>query len=70
MIKEPTCKSCGRPFKDHLGLEGTCRRLQEEQKRSEILKGIIRMFLESDARNNTDLYSDAIEKAKKLSIYS
>lgn len=25
----PKCKSCGVPFHDHLGLEGTCKLLQE-----------------------------------------
>lgn len=27
--KEPSCKSCGIPFTDHLGLEGTCKQLCE-----------------------------------------
>jgi hypothetical protein len=26
---EPTCFSCGVPLRDHLGLHGTCRQLQE-----------------------------------------
>jgi hypothetical protein len=25
--KPPTCKACGVPFEDHLGIEGTCRKL-------------------------------------------
>ena len=26
---EPHCRTCGTPYVDHLGLEGTCKRLKE-----------------------------------------
>lgn len=38
------CKSCGVPFTDHLGLQGTCERLQSAQdeiRRLKVVLGII-----------------------------
>lgn len=30
-MNDPTCKSCGKPFAEHLGLQGTCERLVQAQ---------------------------------------
>lgn len=37
----PTCGSCGVPLNDHLGLTGTCAKLQEAKKRIDELEAIM-----------------------------
>ena len=39
MTTAPCCKSCGVAFHDHLGVEGTCRKLQEAIADLESLRG-------------------------------
>lgn len=38
----PKCKSCGVPYVDHLGIQGTCKQLQDATKRMDSLREKLR----------------------------
>lgn len=66
MAKIPLCRSCGKPFSDHLGIEGTCRRLLAEQKRTKELREALGSIVEADIRKDQDRLSDALARARKV----
>ena len=49
----PKCESCEVPLKDHLGLTGTCRQLQEAKNRAAYLAKLLSTLALSDCDHNT-----------------
>ena len=39
------CKPCGKPFVEHLGLQGTCAELQSAQVRMQLQDRLLRLLL-------------------------
>ncbi len=49
------CTSCGKPFGEHLGIIGTCKKLKEAEKRVSVLAQAILNIREEVAAGNNGL---------------
>ena len=43
----PSCKSCGVPWEDHLGIAGTCSELKRQELRADALYNMIKLLYDT-----------------------